>query len=85
MTRKNNLGRKVASQQAITREEALRTYTVNGTWITREEKIKGSIESGKVADLVVLDRDYFSVTEEEIKDIQVEKTMVGGKFVWEKE
>jgi predicted amidohydrolase YtcJ len=84
VTRKNNFGRDVAPQQAVTREEALRTYTVNGTWITREENIKGSIESGKVADLVVLDRDYFSVPEEEIKDIQVEKTMVGGNFVWEK-
>jgi hypothetical protein len=85
VTRKNNLGRKVAPQEAVTREEALRTYTTNGTWITREENIKGSIEAGKVADMVVLDRDYFSVSDEEIKDIQVEKTMVAGNIVWERE
>jgi hypothetical protein len=85
VTRRNNLGREVAPQEAVTREEALRTYTVNGTWITREEKLKGSLEIGKVADLVVLDRDYFAVSEEEIKDIQVEKTMVAGDVVWERE
>ena len=82
VTRKNNLGREVALQEAVTREEALRTYTIDGTWLTREENIKGSIEAGKVADMVVLDRDYFSVSDEEIKDIQVEQTMVAGNFVW---
>jgi hypothetical protein len=85
VTRKNNLGRAVAPQEAITREEALRTYTTNGTWLTREENIKGAIEAGKVADMVVLDRDYFAVPKEEIKDIQVEKTMVAGNIVWEGE
>ncbi len=85
VTRKNNLGREVAPQEAVTREEALRTYTTNGTWLTREESLKGSIEVGKVADLVVLDRDYFAVPDEEIKDIQVEKTMVAGNIVWERE
>ena len=85
VTRKNNLGLEVAPQEAVTREEALRTYTTNGTWITREENSKGSIEAGKVADMVFLDRDYFSVPDEEIKDIQVEKTMVAGNIVWERE
>jgi hypothetical protein len=85
VTRKNNLGREVALQEAVTREEALRTYTINGTWLTREESLKGSIEVGKVADLVVLDRDFFSVPEEEIKEIKVEKTMIAGNIVWERE
>ena len=84
VTRKNNLGREVASQEAVSREEALRAYTVNGTWLTREENLKGSIEAGKAADMVILDRDYFAVPEEEIKDIRVEKTMVGGNFVWQR-
>ncbi len=85
VTRRNNLGREVAPQEAVTREEALRTYTANGTWITREENLKGSIEAGKVADLAVLDRDYFAVPDEEIKDIQVVKTLVAGDVVWERE
>ena len=81
VTRKNNLGHSVAPEQAITREEALRAYTLAGTWLTREEALKGSIEAGKVADLAVLDRDYFSVSDEEIKEIVVELTIVDGQIV----
>jgi len=83
ITRKNNLGHLVAPQEAISREEALRTYTTAGTWLTREEGIKGSLAPGKVADMVVLDRDYFSVPAEEIKDIKVAMTLVGGRVVWQ--
>ena len=61
VTRRNNVGNLVAPDQAISREEALRAYTIDGTWLTREESLKGSIEVGKVADLAVLDRDYFAV------------------------
>jgi predicted amidohydrolase YtcJ len=84
VTRKNNLSHYVARDQAITREEALRAFTISGTWLTREEHLKGTIEVGKLADLAVLDRDYFSIPDEEIKDIQVEMTMVGGDVVWER-
>jgi predicted amidohydrolase YtcJ len=85
VTRKNKLGQRIAPQEAISREEALRAYTVSGTWLTREERLKGSLEVGKLADMAVLDRDYFSVPEEEIKDIQVEMTIVGGDVLWERE
>jgi hypothetical protein len=84
VTRKNKLGQYVAPQEAISRQEALRLYTAGGTWLTREERLKGTIEAGKLADLAVLDRDYFAVPEEEIKDIQVDMTIVGGKVVWER-
>ncbi len=84
VTRKNNIGQDIAPHEAISREEALRTYTTAGTWLTREEHLKGSIEVGKLADVVVLDRDYFAVPDEEIKDIQVDVTIVGGKVVWER-
>lgn len=80
VTRRNNVGNLVALDQAISREEALRTYT--GTWLTREESLKGSIEVGKVADLAVLDRGYFTVPDEEVLAIQVEMTMVGGEVVF---
>lgn len=83
VTRRNNLGNLVAADQAVTREEALRAYTLGGTWLTREEVVKGSLEQGKVADLVVLDRDYFTVANEEIKNVEVVATMVGGEFVYE--
>ncbi|MEM7331336.1 MAG: amidohydrolase [Chloroflexota bacterium] len=84
ITRKNNLGQQVAPDQALTREEALRAYTISGTWLTREENLKGSIEAGKLADLAVIDRDYFTIPEDEIKDINATMTMVGGKVVWER-
>jgi predicted amidohydrolase YtcJ len=81
VTRKNNLGHLIAPEQAISRGEALRAYTVAGTWLTREESLKGTIEPGMLADLAVLDRDYFEVPDEEIKDICVEMTVLGGRVL----
>jgi predicted amidohydrolase YtcJ len=82
VTRLNNLGNPVAPDQALTREEALHAYTQGGTWLTREEALKGTLAVGKVADLVVLDRDYFQVSNAEIKEIQALMTIAGGKVVW---
>ncbi len=84
VTRKNNLGHHVAAEQAITREEALRAYTTAGAWLTREEQLKGTIMPGKLADLAVLDRDYFAVPAETLRDVQAEMTFVGGKLVWQR-
>jgi predicted amidohydrolase YtcJ len=83
VTRKNRLGQLVAPHEAISRLEALQAYTVAGTQISREERLKGTIEADKLADLVVLDRDYFTVPEEEIRDIRAVMTMVGGKVMWQ--
>ncbi|MFT7584672.1 MAG: putative amidohydrolase YtcJ [Cellvibrionaceae bacterium] len=84
VTRMNNLGREVGWDQAVTRREALRMYTADGTWLTREEKLKGTLEPGKLADFAVLDRNYFSIPVDEIKDVQVDLTLCGGKVVWER-
>jgi predicted amidohydrolase YtcJ len=85
VARKNRLGQDIAPLEAISREEALRTYTAGGTWLTREEDLKGTIQVGKVADLAVLGRDYFAVSEEEIKDVEVDMTIVAGAILWERE
>jgi predicted amidohydrolase YtcJ len=85
VTRKNRLGQAIAPHEAISREEALRAYTSGGTWLTREEHLKGTLEPGKLADLAVLDRDYFSVPDEEIKEVQVDMTLVDGQVVWQRE
>jgi hypothetical protein len=66
----------------LDRMEALRLYTVGSAWFSNEEKEKGSIEEGKLADLVVLSDDYFSVAEEQIKRIESLLTMVDGKIVY---
>jgi predicted amidohydrolase YtcJ len=67
--------------QQITRAEVLRLYTRDNGWFLREEDDLGSIEVGKLADLVVLDRDYFSVPNEELKRIRSIMTVVGGDIV----
>ena len=82
VTRKNNLGHVVAADQAISRAEALHAYTQAGAWLTREEALKGSISAGKLADLVVIDRDYFAVPDEEIKEIEPELTLADGQVVY---
>jgi predicted amidohydrolase YtcJ len=68
--------------QRITREEALRIYTINNARLTFEESIKGSIEPGKLADLVVLSADFLTVPERAISSIKPLATMVGGRFVY---
>ena len=70
-------------QEAMTREEALRSYTNWAAYAAFEEQLKGSIEPGELADFVVIDRDYMKCPEEEIKDICSLQTVVGGEVVYE--
>lgn len=65
----------------IDRETALRLWTQANTWFSTEQGKKGEIKAGQLADLVVLDRDYFSVPEDEIQDIESVLTLLGGKPV----
>jgi predicted amidohydrolase YtcJ len=64
--------------------DAIRLYTWNGAYLGKEEDFKGSIEPGKLADLVVLDRDILAVPPEKIKDIKVLTTIVDGKIVYQR-
>lgn len=70
------------AHERISREDALRTYTVNGARLTFEEGIKGSLEPGKLADLVILSGDYLTVPDKEVERMRALATMVGGKFVY---
>ncbi|HMP99853.1 MAG TPA: amidohydrolase [Cyclobacteriaceae bacterium] len=70
-------------EQKMTREEALRSYTLDAAYGAFEEKIKGSIEPGKLADLVVFTKDIMKVEEQEILNAKVQMTIVGGKVVYE--
>jgi predicted amidohydrolase YtcJ len=78
VARKTDTGQPIGPEQAITVNEAIRAYTTLGAYVGNEEDIKGSIEPGKLADLVVLDRDIFIVPVDEIKDVKVDLTIVGG-------
>ena len=70
-------------EQKITAEEALRAYTSSAAYAAFEEKEKGTLSPGKVADFVVLSRDLFSIEPEQIEKISVIKTVVGGRVVYE--
>ena len=78
-------GERFHPEQRMTREEALRSYTLDAAYAAFEEEEKGSLEVGKLADLVVLSKDLLSVPEEEIPSIEVLYTIVGGEVVYERD
>jgi predicted amidohydrolase YtcJ len=83
VTRKGWDGGTWGLNQRITVDEALRINTLNGAFASMEESIKGSITAGKLADFVVLADDLHAVDQEKIKDIQIVRTVVGGKTVYQ--
>jgi predicted amidohydrolase YtcJ len=83
VTRKTAIG-ELGPEEAISRREALKLYTTYAAHISFEEDLKGSIEPGKMADFVVLSDDLLTVPEENIKDIEVLMTVVGGRIVYER-
>ncbi len=69
-------------EQKITVEEALKAYTVNGAYASFEESIKGSLEAGKKADFVILEKDITVIDPVEIRNVKLLRTVVGGKTVY---
>jgi predicted amidohydrolase YtcJ len=84
VNQRTRTGEDYAPQEKITPEEGLRCYTLNGAYASFGEKIKGSIEAGKLADLVVLAEDPTRVEPDRIKDIPVMATMVGGEYCYQR-
>jgi hypothetical protein len=83
VTRDTITGGVMGADQKITREEALRSATVGNAWFTFEENVKGTIEPGRLADMVVLAEDIMTVPAKRIEQMNVLMTMVGGKVVYE--
>jgi predicted amidohydrolase YtcJ len=81
--RERETGAVIAPRQQISREEGLRAYTTHGAYLTFEEEKKGAIEPGKWADLVVLEEDLLTVPVDQVKDIAVGMTIVGGQIIHE--
>ena len=81
VTRKTDRGTVFNPEQAVSREDALKMYTINNAYASFEEDVKGSIEAGKLADLVVLSADILTCPEDDIRKIRPLLTMVGGKIV----
>ena len=84
VNQKTRTGQDYAPHEKITPEEALRCYTINGAYATFEEKTKGSLAVGKLADLAILAEDLTQIKPERIKDIPVVATMVGGELCYQR-
>lgn len=80
--RKDIQGNVYGPHQKLSREQALRCMTIDAAYISFEEKVKGTLEVGKLADLVVLDRDFLKCPENEIRQIKPLMTVVDGKIVY---
>jgi predicted amidohydrolase YtcJ len=84
LTRQTERGSVLAPSERLTREQAIRFYTINNAKLNFEEHQKGSLERGKYADLVMIDRDITKCPVGDVRHARVLLTMVGGKVVWEK-
>ena len=83
VTREAQTGQRLLPQEGISVNRAMAMYTTNAAGASFEEGVKGSIVPGKLADMVVLSDDPTRVPPEQIKDIKVEMTIIGGEVVWE--
>ncbi len=84
LTRNLERGGVLEPDERLTREQAIRLYTINNAYLGREEKVKGSLEVGKLADLIIVDRDILQCPVDEVKDTKVLFTIVGGNVVYER-
>lgn len=84
VARETMTGKILGPEQAISVDEALKALTINAAYLGFEENIKGSIEVGKLADFVSLSEDPYLVAPTDLKDVQVEMTMIGGEVVYQK-
>src|SRR5215471_18398853 len=81
MTRQTREGEVIYPEERISRQEALKMWTIGAAYLQFGEKTRGSIEVGKFADLVVIDRDYLSCPEDDIRRIEPVATLVNGRVV----
>lgn len=85
ITRKGPDGKVFGPEEAVSREEAIRLYTEKAAYLGWDEKKKGTLEVGKFADMVVLDKDVMTVPEQDLLSTHVDLTIVGGRIVYRRE
>jgi predicted amidohydrolase YtcJ len=83
VTRRAQSGQELLPEEAVSIPQALAMYTTGAAYASSEENIKGSIAEGKLADVVALSADPMRSPPEQLKEIRVEMTIIGGKVVWE--
>jgi predicted amidohydrolase YtcJ len=84
VTRKGESGKVYGAEEAVSRKDAITMYTRSGAFLTREESIKGSLEPGKVADMVVFPEDLLTISPEKMLTLKVDMTIVGGKVLYDR-
>lgn len=84
VTRKGPSGAVHGIEEAVSMPEAIRAYTANGAYLSWEERLKGTIEVGKLADLIVLDADPLTIDAQKLLDTKVDLTILGGKIVYDR-
>ncbi|MBA2595990.1 MAG: amidohydrolase family protein [Chloroflexia bacterium] len=84
VTRLTATGQRMAPEQGVTIDEALRMFTINGAFASFEETLKGTITPGKLADLVVLSGNPRAIPAEELPSLSVDMTVVDGRVVYER-
>jgi predicted amidohydrolase YtcJ len=84
VTRKGESGKVYGPEEAVSIKDAITMYTRNGAFLTREEKLKGTLEAGKLADLVVLPEDPLSVAADKILNMKIDMTIVGGRILYDR-
>jgi predicted amidohydrolase YtcJ len=82
VTRKGKSGHSIAPTEAVSIQDAIRMYTANPAYLTWDEEKKGTLEVGKFADMIVLDRDPLTCPPDELLKMQVDLTIVGGRILW---
>jgi predicted amidohydrolase YtcJ len=85
LTRETEGGERPNPEEGLSREQAIRLYTINNAYLHHEEKEKGSLETGKLGDLIIIDRDILSCPVDEILRTKVLGTIVGGRLVWSRD
>jgi predicted amidohydrolase YtcJ len=85
VTRRGESGKIFGPGEAVSIKEALTMYTRNGAFLTREEKIKGTLETGRLADMVVLPADLLNISPDKLLKMNVDMTIVGGRVLYERE
>jgi hypothetical protein len=85
VTRKGVSGKVWGADERVTIQDAIRAYTVNSAYINFDENIKGSLQPGMLADMVVMGDDLLTMPPDRIKDARVDMTIVGGKILYERQ
>jgi predicted amidohydrolase YtcJ len=84
VTRRDILGRPCNPEEAISLDDALRAYTVNGAFASFEEGIKGTLRAGLIGDVTVFETDLFSVDHNDLATLQVDYTVTAGEVAYER-